>query len=315
MPEEKSTSSAEAQSPRERLTPADRSAELLPWRLAQELTRCSLYWLPVSGFPIQEGQRNWLLQFLDRWTELMKGQFGLRAEVFLQYKTIHPDLMTPFMDNMLELIPIMGLGRKPGAQLPAFPPPSEIQRQTKSMFEALKRGEAAPLPDAKQYMPDYSYWFVDKARQRECELFFGHGGMTIAFLKPDPNTVPPSLTFSPGLQKKMPLLQKFDIEKARANAASLADGFQAKSKQLFGAGWEREPQMKGIPFILPMLDSADFFTAPEDWVKNCFQVFSVYFRESPADQGMLLAFEADMEEHLIELLKQMRQQELLYPER
>lgn len=313
--EKKEIVSAEAQTMRHRLVPVDRSAELYPWRRAQELTRCFLYWLPVTGFPIQEEQRGWLMQFLDRWTDSMKAQFGLRPEVFLQYKTIHPHLMNPLLNNMMELIPIMGLGRKPDGRLPAFPPPKEIQRMTQTMFDTLKGGEPLPLPDAKKYIPDYSYWFVDKSQRRQRELFFGHGGLTMTFLKPDPKTVPPPLSFSPALQKKMPALQMFDVAKANANAASLADSFQVKSKEFFGAGLEGEPQMKGIPFILPILDSADFFTAPAEWIKNCFQLFDVYFRESPADQGILLAFESDMEDHLIQLLNKMKDEKLFYPER
>lgn len=307
--------SEEVQKLRQRLTPADRSAELHPWRRAEELTRCFLYWLPVSGFPIQEEQRDWLMQFLDRWTNLMKAQFGLRPEVFLQYKTIHPDLMNPFLNNMMELFPMLGLGRKPGGRLPAFPPPNEIQRMTKTMFDALKGGDPVPLPDAKKYIPDYSYWFVDKSQRRQRELFLGHGGMTMTFLKPDPKTVPLPIPISPALRKKLPMFQMVDVDKVNANAASLVDSFRAKSKEFFGAGLESEPQMKGIPFILPILDSADFFTAPAQWIKNSFQVFDVYFRESPADQGMLLAFEADMEDHLIQLLKEMREENILYSER
>ena len=60
--------------------------------------------------------------------------------------------------------------------------------------------------------------------------------------------------------------------------------------------------MKGIPFVFPLFDSADFFSAPAESIENCFQLFEVYVRESPADKGVLLAFRTDMEEHLVGLL-------------
>src|SRR4051812_17646434 len=118
---------------RQRLTPLDRSAELMPWRRARELTRCALYWLPVSGYPVAGAQRAWLLAFLKRAVALLKKDFTLRPEQFLQYKTVHPDLVQPLLHNMMELIPILGLGRKPGAPLPQFPSEQDIQKTTKKM--------------------------------------------------------------------------------------------------------------------------------------------------------------------------------------
>ena len=294
-----------------RLTPMDRSADLLPWRRASQLTRCFLYWIPVNAFPIPSTQRDWLMEFFTRWTELMK-QLGLRSEVFLQYKIVYPDLMKPLLNNMMELIPVMGLGRKPGAPLPEFPSPAEVEQMTKKMFDTLQQGKDVDLPDATQYMPDYSYWFLDKSEKQQRQLFFGHGGLSVTFLKPDPNTSPPPLPFTAAQRQKIPELQHVEKNFARAN--SLKDGFLAKSKEFFGGGLEEEPQMKGIPFVLPLLDSADFFSQPAEVVEKCFQLFAVYVRESPADKGVLLAFHDDLEENLIGLLKGMKDQKLTYPE-
>src|SRR5690349_18160070 len=106
-------SPAADQALRQRLTPADRSTELLPWRHAPKLTKCRLYWLPVTSFPVPVAQRAWLLQFLERWTEIMKAKFQLRSEVFLQYRIVHPNLSKPLLNTMMDFIPVMGLGRKP----------------------------------------------------------------------------------------------------------------------------------------------------------------------------------------------------------
>lgn len=251
------------------------------------------------------------MEFLSRWTKLMR-ELGLRPETFLQYKVIYPDLMDALLNNMMELIPVMGLGRKPGAPLPKLPSESEVQKSTKNMFDALMNNKPADLPDAKSYMPDYSYWFVEKSDQKQRQLFLGHGGFSMTFLKPDPNTVAPPLPITPALRKKIPMLE--DMEKKFEQANSLKDAFLRKSKELFGEGLEKEPQMKGIPFILPLLDAGDFFSQPEEVIKNSLQLFDVYVRESPADRGLLLAANFDVEEKLIGILQRMREDKFTYPE-
>jgi hypothetical protein len=298
----------------QRLTPIDRSRDLLPWRRANQLTRCCLYWLPIGAFPIPANQRSWLMEFLDRWSALMKDPFGLRPEVFLQFKTIYPDLMQTLLDNMMELIPVTGLGIKPGSSLPVLPSQNEVEGTMKQMFDTLRQEKPLHMLDSKKYMPDYAYWFLDKAEKKQRDLFFGQGGLSITFLKPDPNTKPQPLPLSAAQKKKLPFLQQFDMDKSWAQANSLRDGFLAKSKEFFSAGLEKEPQLKGIPFILPVLDSADFFSQPPDVVEKCFQLFEVYIRESPADKGILLSFTGDLEESLIQLLKEMKDQKLIYPE-
>lgn len=294
--------------------PVDYHSELLPWRRADGLERCFLYWLPVDTLPMPAGQREWLMQFLDRWVSLMKDRFGLRPELFLQYKSVHPHLMKPLLNTMMDFVPIMGLGRRPGAPLPEMPSVNEIQATTKKMFDALRQQQPLPLPDANKHLPDYAYWFVTKSEKQQRELFFGYGGMTITFLKPDPKTAPRPLPISANLRKRLPMLQVVDIDQLMTRVASLADGFLAKSKGLFSAGLENEPQTKGIPFILPLMEADDFFSQPPEVVEQCFDLFDVYFRESPADKGVLLAFAAELEPSLLALLEEMREQNLIYPE-
>lgn len=110
------------------------------------------------------------------------------------------------------------------------------------------------------------------------------------------------------------MLQLVDIDQLMSKVASLSDGFLDKSKGLFAAGLEKEPQTKGLPFILPMMDAGDFFSQPQEVIQQCFELFEVYFRESPVDKGVLLAFAAEMEPSLVALLKEMREQDLMYPE-
>jgi hypothetical protein len=287
-----------------RLTPVDRSRELLPWRRATQLTDCFLYWLPVQSFPAPAAQKQWLLVFLERFGEGIVKKLGLRSEVFLQMKTLYPHLMDPFTLYCQDAVPLVGLIRRPGAPIPKAPSPEELQ----DIIDGKKKYEF------NEYMPDLAYWFVKKALQQQLQLFLGHGGMTIVSLPPDPQTVPPKLMISKKMRQH-PVFQALDVDALHEQTFAMTDGFQDKSKKLFGAGLETHPTYKGLRFILPLLETKDFFQQPKQERAKWFELFQIYFAESPADKGMLLALQSDVEEDLIELLKQMRDEDLRYPER
>ncbi len=288
---------------RGRLTPVDRNPELAPWRRAQELTRCSLYWMPVSGFPVPLAQRAWLLQFLERLASTMSEQFELRREVFLQFKTV-PELMDTFLRNAQGFQPILGLSRRPGAAIPRVPDTATLTRMVKEGKE-IKFNEIAP---------DYSYWFLRKSGAKQLEAFWGHGGISMVFTKPDPAAAAPPLPFSAAFRKKCKGIEESGVDGLWEAAFALKDGFQAKSKELFGTGLEDEPQYPGLPFILPLLQSSDFFNQLDQESAKWFQIFDVYLRESPEDLGILLASKTDLDDTLIELLAKMRADGFTYPE-
>jgi hypothetical protein len=268
------------------------------------LTDCFLYWLPVKSFPAPAAQKQWLLVFLERFSEGIVKKLGLRSEVFLQMKTLYPHLMDPFTLYCQDAVPLVGLIRRPGAPMPKAPSPEELQ----DIIDGKKKY------DFNEYMPDLAYWFVKKALQQQLQLFLGHGGMSIVSLPPDPQTVPPKLMISKKMRQH-PVFQALDVDALHEQTFAMTDGFQEKSKQLFGAGLETHPTYKGLRFILPLLETKDFFQQPKQERAKWFEIFQIYFAESPADKGMLLALQSDVEEALIELLKQMRDEDLHYPER
>jgi hypothetical protein len=45
-----------------------------------------------------------------------------------------------------------------------------------------------------------------------------------------------------------------------------------------------------------------------------FGLFDLYVNESPDDKGLLLASKTDLDEDLIEMLKEMREEDFVYPE-
>lgn len=288
----------------QRLTPIDRDPDLYPWRRAHGLTWCFLYWIPVTSFPVPMSQRQWLLIFLDRVSSLLGTQYDLRPEIFLQYKSLYPDLMKSFVKSSVDFGPLPGLGRKPGATIPAAIREQDIQ----DMMDGKKY-------DFNEWVADYSYWFVNKSAKKQRELFLGYGGMTTIFLKPDPKTKAPAIPFSPAIRNYFSIFQKFDVDGLVGHTFALMDGFQEKSKKLFGDGLEDEAQLQGIRFILPLLSTQHFFNQGEETREKWFQLFDVYINESPADQGILLASKLDLEQQLIVLIKRMREENLEYPER
>jgi hypothetical protein len=290
-----------------RLTPLDRGPARLPLKHAEQLTRCALYWIPVSTFPIPSAQRAWLNCFLDRLSQTMLDTYKLRAEVFLQYKTVYPALLDVFVDKSLDLIPVMGFSKRPGQEVPAIPTLEDLQ----------------PLIDGKEkydfgkYVGDFCYWFLRKKQKQQRELFWGHGGMTILFLPPDPKTdvqplrIPKSVRENPTFVE---LFKIFDPDQVNADAHALADGFGKKSLEIYSEEIKKNVQLKGMPYVLPLLSTRDFFSEPEEQCKKWFELFDMYVNESPADKGIVIATKLDADETLIGILEQMRGEGLRYPE-
>ena len=287
-----------------RLQEIDRSRDLLPWRRAEQLTRCYLYWIPVASFPLRVGQRTWLIHFLSGLGDLLSTKFGLRPEVFLQFKTL-PPLMDLFLNTAQEFGPFHGLTRRPGSR-----PPKLVEEA--DLDDIAKGRKKFKFND---YCPDYAYWFVFKSFRKQMESFFGHGGISVMFLKPDAAAVAPKLPIPQAVRDKFEVFKQFDVDGLVAGAYALKDSFLAKSKELFGRELAADPKFKGLLFTMPLLATADFFSAPAEEIENCFKLFEVYVNESPADQGVLLATKYSMEDELIGLLQKMKEDGISYPER
>lgn len=290
-----------------RLTPIDRGGELLPWRRAVELKRRFLYWAPVDSFPLPQYQKDWLNIFFDHLMELLQKEAGLRAEVFMQIKVIYPDLVNQFLDVARELTPIMGLSRRPGVD----PPPIPTLESLQPIADGTKKF------DYREYMSDYCYWFLNKPNKRGRELFFGNGGMTMLFLKPDPQTVPPKLPIPPAIRTApqfKELFEQIDLDRLTAKAFALRDSFQKKSVELFRGGLEKNVQFRGVSFIIPLLGTANFFNEPDEVSEAWFQLFEVYINESPDDRGIVMATKVDLEDQICTLLAKMKQDGLVYSE-
>ena len=307
---------------RRRLAPADELA-LQPWRRATELTRCSLYWIGVRTFPMPSAQRAWLLAFMTQIADHLQEKAGLRHELFIELKALSPSIRDTFLSKSRDWLPLTGLCRAPNAPLPPLPSEADI----KALQEGKKKF------DANEYMPDYGYWFLDSSFQPQMDALFGGGAATVLFLKPDTKTQPTKLTLPkelcqnplyagtdpnsaiplPSFVRENPLMRQLNVESKINAAFKLQDEFLARSKTIFGAGLESSPAYPGFAFIIPSLESKDFFQQPEADVKKWFELFDVYLHESKPDQGILLAAREDIDGPISEIVQKMKEEGLQYP--
>jgi hypothetical protein len=275
--------------------------DLLPWRRAEQLTACALYWLPVRSFPIPVVQRSWVLEFVNALSLLLAKKPGLRCETFLQMSAIYPELLKEFQARAMDAVPLIGLSWSPSGAIP--PPPEKEVEDLQNKRKSFSFGE---------HVESYCYWFLKKSDEYR-NLFFGHGGTTLLFLAPDPKTEPPPVAI-PSFIRDHPFFKSANLDGLLKSFASLQDDFVGKSKELFGGNLESRPEAKGTLYVLPRFTSRDFFEAQADAVKKWFELFGVYFSESPSDHGILLAVKDDFDAQLTQLVRELSDRGLSYPE-
>jgi hypothetical protein len=312
--------------------------ELLPWRCASSLTRCSLYWIPVNLGAIPKSQKDWLLEFFRLLSDNLQKDSKLRAEMFMQMKVIQPpgELWDTFSESMFETSPVPGLGRRPGA--------SDPQVVTKQLADEFAKGKKEYRPS--DYMDDSCYWFMNKNDSRIRSLFLGSGGLTTMFVTPSPDGIPspPALpasvdpqsviipkfirdnpmmklmladfrfdnpTAMPAFLRDHPAMKQavsmFRPEQMPQSMASLSSDFGSRSKELFAFNMKRNLKFQALPFIIPLLGTQDFFAQSEEAVKSWFTFVDVYINESPADLGIVMAARDNLKPVIASIISTMRQ--------
>lgn len=280
-------------------------ADCKPWVRADEsqMPDCALYWLPVSGFPVRETEKAWISEFLKRLSAVLDQDHGLRGEIFFGYKQITEDLGDTFRAYAPKCMKLMGLGRFADTPVPSFPSQEEVQK-------LVADGKKI---DFRDWLGDYLIWFIGRQPDRQRELFLGYGGMTTIYLPPDPKAQAPKLPFTPALRASLPVFQRLDVDGTIAGTFAMQDQFLEKSKALFGKGLESRPEYPGLAFILPLLESAQFFLASPELRAQWFSLFEVYVQESRKDKGFLLAFQKpEYEAALLGVLEEMTRDGLRY---
>lgn len=288
-----------------RLNPIQRDQELLPLRRAKDVVYCRLYWIPVRSFPLSEGQRAWLLEFMNRLFAMYEKEVGVRVETFLDVKpTINGPLTETLAEHREELVQHLGWRRAPKAHIPDAPSEKEI--------EDLREGRKKF--DYDDFMADYAFWFMLKEGAKQREWLFGHGALTTLLIPPaekdEERLVMPKMKAFEEPEFKAPGTMQQVLEIGE----SLEDGFLEKSKELFAADYADHYQVRDFGFVIPRLASKDFFSQPEEEQDKWFELFDAYVAESPEDKGVLIATAIDAEEEMAEILEAMKSEGFTYPE-
>ena len=256
--------------------------EYSPWVRAHQLEDCFLFHAPVSAYPCMEREKLWFCEFYDR-LSLALQKYDLRAETFLRYKGVE-QFGDTFQTYAQKCQLRIGIGRITGKDLPRMPSQEEIQKYIENPNNF----------DYKDWIAEYLYWFVTKQPEVQRRYFLGHGQLLTLFLPPDPAAPAPRVPqFTPALRNSLSVFRTMDVDGLIKGAVSARDSFQQASKVLFGKGIEDRPDYPGIRFVLPLLDSGDFFAASPELKTQWFSLFDVYVRESDRDQGVLLAFQKE----------------------
>ena len=273
-----------------------------PWVAApkSQIADASLFWLPVSGFPLRYGEKQWLLLFLERFSAAVTESKKLRCEHFMQQSEIRGPLHNAYHQYKERCIIYPGLGRytKGGATL--FPPDGAPAIPEEGSEQSGERIGLSLL------------WFANKQPVPQRELFVGYGGFLAMFLPPDPKPKvrPPNFPMTPALRASHPALQRFDVEQIASGTSARLDEFLNRSKVLFGADLAHRSEMRRMEFVLPLLDSASIFAASAEERSVYFELFDIYIAESRKDKGMILLFQKpEYQTMLLDVLATMPAQE------
>jgi hypothetical protein len=284
---------------RSRLMEARKDDSLTPWVRAVDVTDCSLYWMPISGFPMPHLERQWMLAFLTKLGAKLK-KTGLREEWFLLFNYLFPDLLDTFTSRAGDYMPIAGMTLTPGH---APVKRMEFEELKEVIENAEKKGE---MVDVTQWMPDGAQWFARKHPEEQRRDFFGHGGTFGLYLKPPAEV--PQLPEIPLFIRSHPSFSA-DIEADYQMAMSMQDGFLQKSKEMFGEPFRNDPAYEGFVFILPLLNAEAAVSAEPKERQRWLELADAYFFESKEDNGMLLLCkDPEFDESLREILDELREE-------
>src|SRR6185437_9158395 len=257
------------------------SAALLPWRWAESMRSCSLFWIPVNLGSIPRSQREWLLTFYNRLSAHLSSASGLQAEHFMQMQVIdeEEELRKAFMNAMMKESPMLGRCWLPRGKQPVQASDEEVE------LLASRKKEFRPY----DYTHAQAWWFLSRDADALRERYLGYGGFTAFFLKPHmdeklatipsiantPMIIPKFLRNDPGLKvlledfnpqnpnhipgfiRNHPAMKQvfsiFEPDKMGEKNNTMASPFRDLTKEIFGAGIPRDLEYEGILFVLPKL--------------------------------------------------------------
>lgn len=273
-----------------------------PFRKAEHLAGSSLFWLPVSGFPMRSQERQWIKALVSILSAQFREKLQLRQENFVNFDYIYPDLHETFLRRSLDFSPLPGILFHPSR--PLFRPPSEEELQ-----QMLKTGDASRLRRASKSL---AYWLAKKKGAAQFEDFFGFGAMITLWLPESEETKPPDIPL-PKKALQHPAFRGLDVEGEIAFTYSLRDPFLPKSKILFTPGVEDDPQYRSMLFAVPLFTAESIYHGRGEMRDACLDLFGAYLAESRDDHGVLLWGRTAIEPILTNALRGLEAQGMTYP--
>ncbi|WP_446743876.1 hypothetical protein [Silvibacterium acidisoli] len=314
-------------------------AMLLPLRQASALQSFSLFWMPARFDPMPDAQREWLILFLQRFEQ---GLSSLKLEKlhFLHSRVLrkNEELQKTFHKKLHRYGPIPGPSRSLNQAAPVKLTPEVMKR-----FAFNRKN-----PSIEPFMTETAFRLKKDLAGDFTRIFMGYGGATLIFSGSSseemlPQTPAPPLQnvtipkflrkysmlqtftedFDPAAPGRMPawlrnhpsmrpLKEELGVNLEADRTSKRVDTFGRKSRELFGADLKGSAGYEGLAFVLPRLTTQDFLSRGEDEILKWFEVFDVYIRESPEDEGFVIASKHDLRPVFREALETMREDGYVY---
>ncbi|AEU36269.1 hypothetical protein [Granulicella mallensis] len=314
--------------------------DCLPFRRAEGVQTFSLFWMPARFKTMPDAQREWLSIFFLRFELAISRTLKLEKLQFMHSKILREtaDIQEVFYKKLHRYSPVPGQSRSLNQE-----PVKKITPEEMKTF-ARSRKNASLDP----FVAERAFRF----RRDDgdfTKVFMGYGGMTLLFCGNSSEELfpsPPQLAtiqkppmpkflrkysmmetmhndFDPHAPGRMPawlrthpsmqrLKTELGVDIDSDNAVPRVDTFGTKSKEVFGEEVKGAVGFEGLAFILPRLTTQDFLSQLEEDVRKWFDVFDIYIRESPEDEGFVIASKHDLRPIFREVLETMREDGYVY---
>jgi hypothetical protein len=314
---------------------------LLPWRMAESLKDSLVLWAPCRFGEMPGGQRAWLNLFLERWFALLASEEGLGEECFMQLETLQKEkkLSDEFYANLMRDRPLMGRSISSREAPPKGGATMEeidllIKHKVKYDYHAMSASRACWFrgSDTSGLRATYlgfggmtilltprSEKNFEENQEREKQLGQLISRLKLpAFLRKDAHLValvegldPQNPLKPPPFIRNHPAMAHFHAtvgpQKEDAQEMMQRVMFGRKTKEIFGDSLKAEHSYAGIPFVLPRFSSTEILNSTVKERASWFELFDVYVRESPEDNGMLLAAKPQLLSGIVQVVKSLRQ--------
>lgn len=322
---------------------------LLPWRRAESLRDALVLWAPCGFREMPESQHAWLSLFFERWFAVLATEHALSEEHFMQMETLQKEqkLSDQFYSNLMRDRPLMGRSISSLREPPRNAMTKEdvdllVKNKVKYDYHAVTVPRACWFRGTDTVAIRATYFGFggmtillaprpeenseeDQEKVKQLGQLMSRLRLP-AFMRKDPRMValvegidPQKPLDRPAFIRNHPGMAHFNAtfgsQKADAQKMMKKVMFGRKMKEIFGDSLKNEHTYENIPFALPRFSSAEILGATADDRALWLQLFDVYIRESPEDEGILLLAKRELLPGIVETVASLRKDGYAYWER